>query len=105
MIDVINSGISQTLYQISSVLLFPVLATVVVLLGSTLLMLGGLAREAFDRRRTRGALQNALNLVNGPRPEPSAVWTALEAAPPDCPAATRVWPGSGRRMRPRPPEC
>ncbi|WP_206295398.1 MotA/TolQ/ExbB proton channel family protein [Humisphaera borealis] len=77
MIQQLNDGISRTLYEISSVLLLPVMLAVLACFIASLALLGGFVREARERRRTRMSLDAAIRLVNTGEVDPSAVWKAL----------------------------
>jgi biopolymer transport protein ExbB/TolQ len=80
MLQTFNSGISQALYEVSSALLLPVMLAVLALFLLVLLMLGGLMREALDRRQVRAALRQALELLSH-EPQLLAAWHALAQAP------------------------
>jgi len=80
MIEQVNQGISNTLYQISSALLLPVMIAVVLLFAAALVMVGGFVREALERRRTRAAVRKATYLASSDARAP-AIWDALGAAP------------------------
>jgi len=81
MLQSVNSGISQVLYEVSSALFLPVMLTVLLLFFIVLLILGGLFREALDRGRVRAALRQALELLTRGAPQAIAAWHALEQSP------------------------
>lgn len=60
MIQNVNDRIAEAFSELSNLLLLPVLLVVIGLLVVKLLILGGLLREALDRRRTRSALRAAI---------------------------------------------
>jgi len=81
MLHAIPTFLSEVLYRISTALLLPVMAVVLVLLGVVLVTLGGFLRECLERRRVRAALRKAIALLESSRPDPTAAWKAIGAAP------------------------
>jgi len=72
--------LTQTLYLISNLLLAPVILVLLVLLGWTLCLLGGFARECLERRGVRRRFRSMLQAVHRPDAVP-AIWQDLKSAP------------------------
>jgi biopolymer transport protein ExbB/TolQ len=99
MIETLPAALSNSLYQVSTALLLPVMAVVLALLAVVLLALGGFLRECWERRRVQAALRNAVALVELPHPDAPAAWKALAAARAGWPQRL-VRLASGRERRP-----
>jgi biopolymer transport protein ExbB/TolQ len=72
--------IQACLYYVAMALLPPTLLALLLLLGWTLLLAGGLARELFERRRVRRAIGAAVQALGPGRARADEAWSALQTA-------------------------
>lgn len=82
MVNQLNNGVSELLYQLSSLLLLPVMLLVVGMFVWVMVALGGFVREWADRQATRKALSLAIERLGSEQvPDRAAVWQLLASAP------------------------
>jgi len=74
-------ALQKLLYLVSNALLAPVLAGLLLMLGWTLVLIGGFCKEWFDRRRLRPIVERALEMARSGETSPTEIAAALEAAP------------------------
>jgi biopolymer transport protein ExbB/TolQ len=69
--------LQKLLYVISNALLAPVLAGLLLMLGWTLILLGGFVKETLERRGIRAATDRAMLAARTDHPDPEVVWGEL----------------------------
>ncbi|HUB81918.1 MAG TPA: MotA/TolQ/ExbB proton channel family protein [Bryobacteraceae bacterium] len=73
--------LQKLLYLVSNALLAPVLAGLLLMLGWTLVLIGGFLKEWFDRRRLRPLLERAVELARTGDRNPAEIAAALASVP------------------------